>query len=690
MSTERASCLCLAAILTALSATPASGEAGVTFLEIAGDPSAGLSYERHPSASEAEARALREQEVYTILDLLESPDSPRGLPGVVLFDGDGDGDVDIYVTNGPGAPNGFFLNQSQETGETVFVDVALGAGVAATEQDSMGACAGDLDNDGDPELLVLGNGSPNLLFDNLGGGAFELVEGSALGGVGYHSASCALGDVDGDGLLDVFLSNFYDPVDRLPIVVEQFDLSEPNQLYRNLGGLAFEDVSAPSGILDLHLPPEAPAEAATITWVAVLVDLDRDGDLDLLQADDHGAPPFSANGGIDRGFLQLFENDGTGHFTNVTAARGLDSANGDWMGLSVGDFDHNGELDVFATNLGNQSSLALLGPDFPRNEQRDSRPFLQGADGGFTDTSPDGHLHNPFGWGTSTFDLENDGDLDIVYHGGFDLGVVIMATPGVVLVGDGTGSFTRDRSALAASTDHLRRNVRSMAVADLDGNGFDDIVSVSNFDFPEPIPLTLLPPLGGDFDDDSFIVDHFLPTDPAPPRILQPHVWQGFDFPNGSLSVELNQGESGHRSVQLRLIGTAGSVDGSRASRDPFGALVEVTPHGGDRTLRPLLGGSSMSAQDSPILTFGLGNAPWSQVDVFWPGGNRNRFFLPAGQVARLPEIPCAFDDPDGNLGLYLGCVQQALAEMVSAGIVGPQQWGPLTLQTLLAWFSGR
>ncbi len=689
MSNRRlTSCLTLSGFLLA-AGSPVFGNAGVTFREIATDAAAGLAYERYPSASEAEAEALR-QGVYTIVELIESPDSPRGLPGVVLFDADRDGDVDLYVTNGPGAPNGFFLNQLRETGEVRFVDEAVAAGVAATEQDSTGACAGDLDNDGDPDLLVLGNSSPNLLFDNLGDGIFEPVADSALGGVGYHSASCAFGDVDGDGLLDVFLSNFFDPQDRRPIVIEQFDLSHPNQLYRNLGDLGFEDVSAESGILDLHLPPEAPDVAATVTWVAALADFDGDTDLDILQIDDHGAPPFSANGGIDRGFLQLFENDGTGHFTNVTAARGLADANGDWMGVAVGDFDHNGRLDFFSSNLGNQSSLALIGPGWPRNEQRDSRHFLQGDDGVFTDTSPDGHLHNPFGWGTSVLDLENDGDLDIIYHGGFDLGVVIMATPAVVMVGDGTGAFVRDRDAFARSTDHLRRNVRSMAVGDLDENGFDDVVSVSNFDIPESVPMTLLPPLGGDFDDDSYIVDHFLPIDPTPPRILQPHVWQGYQFPNGSLSVELNNGESGHGSVRVRLVGTVGVTTDGRASRDPYGAVVEVTPRGGAPILRPLLGGSSMAAQDSPLMTFGLGDADSGQVDVQWPGGHRNRFFLNPGSSATLPEIPCTFDDLDASFVEYFSCVRRSLTEMIGDEIVPPERRVWFEWQALWAWWSVR
>jgi enediyne biosynthesis protein E4 len=675
--------LCLAAVLTA----PLAGQAGVTFQDIATDPASGLTYERHPSASEAIAQSLREMEVFTIVDLIGSPDSPRGLPGVVLFDADGDGDLDLYATNGPEAANSLFLNQLHDTGETKFVDAGTAAGVAAFDLDSMGACAGDLDNDGDADLLVLGNAGANRLFENLGGGTFQRLTGNALEGVGFSSTSCALGDVDGDGLLDVFLSNAYDLIERRAIVTEQFDISQPNQLYRNLGGLDFEDISVASGILALHLPPEAPEVAATVTWVSVLVDLDLDGDLDLMQADDHGAPPFSVNGGIDRGFLQLFENDGTGHFTNVTVARGLGASNGDWMGLTVADFDHNGQLDVFGTNVANHSQVALLGGFIP-NEQRDSRPFLQGADGVFVDTSPDGHLHNPFGWGTSALDLENDGDVDIVYHGGFDFGVLVLATPGVVLVNDGTGQFHRDTAPLAGSTDHLRRNVRGMAVGDLDGNGFDDIVSIANFDFPEPLALTLLPPLGGEFDADAFILNTFLPLDPTPPRIVQPHVWQGISLPNGSLSVELNQGESGYGSVQLRLIGSVGVVPEGRASRDPFGAVVRVTPRGGVPVLRPLLGGSSMSSQDSPVLTFGLGAAARGQVDILWPGGHRNRYFLGTGEFAVLPEIPCAFDDPEGNLGSYLACVEGALGALINADLIPPSQRGPLTLQAIRAWRS--
>ncbi|MCG8456175.1 MAG: VCBS repeat-containing protein, partial [Holophagales bacterium] len=128
--------------------TPAAWADGVTFQELATDPASGLAYERVPSESESAFDRFIQAGEFYLFDIPETPLKSRGAPGAALFDYDGDGDLDIYVTNGPGRANSLFANQLRETGTLTFVDVALAAGVDATDQDSSGVCFGDTDNDG--------------------------------------------------------------------------------------------------------------------------------------------------------------------------------------------------------------------------------------------------------------------------------------------------------------------------------------------------------------------------------------------------------------------------------------------------------------------------------------------------------------------------------------------------------------
>ena len=138
-------------------------------------------------------------------DVPLAPIKSRGAPGVALLDYDRDGDLDIYVTNGPGTPNSLYRNLVSERGEVRFKDVAERAGVDATDQDGTGTCFGDIDNDGDHDLLVLGYNEPHRLFENRGNGRFRDI--SAASGISHadgatvHSSPVRLtvGPAEGNG-----------------------------------------------------------------------------------------------------------------------------------------------------------------------------------------------------------------------------------------------------------------------------------------------------------------------------------------------------------------------------------------------------------------------------------------------------------------------------------------------------------
>ncbi|MDJ0571595.1 MAG: CRTAC1 family protein [Pleurocapsa sp. MO_192.B19] len=604
----------------------------ITFDDIAAGDNAGITYRRVESPRDAIFDELKQQP-YTFEDIPRTPTKSRGAPGIAVFDYDNDGDLDVYVTNGPSAANSLYSNQLQETGEVTFIDVAEEAGVAATEQDSSGVSYGDIDNDGDYDLLVLGSGEPNRLFENQGDGSFvEITEQSGIGGGDKYSTSASMGDVNGDGLLDIVIANNFNWDNQIPIYIEPFALNEHNQLFINRGNNVFEDVSDSSGITNLAGFPEAEAGAASITWAIAMVDYDLDGDLDIIHADDQAAITPAQLGGVDSGFLHIFNNDGTGNFTDVSLETNL-NITGSWMGLSFGDFNSDGYMDSFGSNLGEYPRLNLPGV-FPNQT---SRWFLGQANGTFIDPGLGELEATPFGWGTSTFDYDNDADTDIIFHGGLDLGLIVDASnPGALLQNDGEANFTYDSDGLANSTNHTRRNVQGVAVGDLNNDGFVDIVSVSNFDFPDAALADYEANYGSPFDETAAFVPTFIPTD-NPGEF----VWSGLEFPDGTLSVEINSADNGNNFVEVQTLGTVGLTEEGTVNRDGIVAVVLFTPEDGSTVMQPILGGSSYASQDSLAANFGLGEQERGTIEILWPGGVRNRIYdVSAGDRLVFPKFP--------------------------------------------------
>ena len=293
-------------------------------------------------------------------------ESPGWNTGAAFFDADGDGDLDIYiaayiaqsiddvlnakrtlpwkgvemVANGPfgmtGAPDHFFRNDghgrfTDATDEAGFTDKALGFGFAVR--------AADLDGDGLVDVYVANDSDPNYLYRNEGKGHFKEVAtwaGCALDEKGASQASMgiALGDVNGDGVLDVFVTNFS----------EDFAT-----LYAGGPGGIFEDVSRATGIGPMTYKP--------LKWGTAFADLDNDGDLDVVVANGHIYPQVDRHPEFIGTYAQrnfVAENLGKGaplfRDTSATAGPGFEEAAA-YRGLAVGDFDNDGDLDLLFTRL---------------------------------------------------------------------------------------------------------------------------------------------------------------------------------------------------------------------------------------------------------------------------------------------------------------------------------------------------
>lgn len=676
-------CLALALVASLASWNPAfagSGPAanGITFQDFAAREGSGIDYRRTPSDIIALEQKIQALPAINFGHVIATPEKPRGAPGVALIDFDRDGDVDIYVPNGPRSPNSLYSNQLRETGTLGFEDVAKKAGVEATDQDSTGVCFGDTDNDGDPDLLVLGRMEDNRFFENRGNGTFrEITAASGLGGGALGHASCSFGDIDNDGLLDVAIANSFDWQHRQAIFNVPYALNHPNQLFRNRGGNRFTDVSETSGIRDIRAVRPAIDEGATMTWAIALVDYDQDGDLDLLHADDQAALPTDK---ANRSLIHVFVNDGKGRFTNITGHAGTTSF-GAWMGLAFADFNCDDRLDFFAANWGDYGYAPIEMP-FEVGEWS-SRWFLGRGDGGFDDPGVGELRATPFGWSPMAVDYDNDADPDVIYLGALGTAIftVLGDNPGAVLQNQGCEArFVRDAHAM--TTVHNRRVVEGAAAGDLDGNGFPDVVSVSSFDIPDELPQV---PFGLDHGSpfDSTAV-HTMFMKPASGGNFVP---MGIEFPDGRLVIDLSSGGNGNGWIQVRTLGTVGLTAQGKINRDGIGALIRVTPEGGPATLRPVMGGANYASQDALETTFGLGDARHATVEVRWPGGVRNRLYeVQAGERVLLPEIPCSFDATWESEKAYRTCVDTGLADLAKAGKVTKKERQRLLDSALTAY----
>lgn len=502
---------------------------------------------------------------------------------VSVADADGDGRPDVYLTSSAaGSANALFLN----LGDGRFEDVAARAGLAELNVPGEGACMGslwgDIDNDGDEDLLVYRYGQL-ALFRNEGGLRFTDV--SAASGIrrwmNVHAATFF--DYDRDGLLDLYVGGYYPEtfdlfaVATTKIMHESFEFARNgghNVLFRNRGDGSFEDVTAATG-----------CDSTRWTMAVAAADIDLDGWQDLYLANDYGPE-------------ELFLNRGGARFELANVGLGEDSKSG--MSVTLGDVRNNGRLDVFVTNISRAGFL------FQGNNLRLN---LLPEAGRFENVARDVVADCGWAWGAQFGDFDNDGDADLFVANGFisadrerdywydmskvaggagdlfldaknwsPIGTASLSgyEPSRVLQNQGRGRFI-DVAAAVGATDLY--DGRAVALADLDGRGALDVL-VAN----QGGPLLL----------------YRSEVDPA-------RAWIGF-----------------------RLTGTV-------SNRSAIGA--QLTLHwDGQQQSQVVASASGFSAQNDRTLHFGLGAAQAVERAVIrWPSGREQ--VLPAPEPRRVHAV---------------------------------------------------
>jgi len=498
--------------------------------------------------------------------------------GVALFDYDNDGDLDVYLIQGtsidPGRAatgNRLFRNEGLVNGVPHFTDVTDRAGVGM-EGVGMGVAVGDIDNDGWLDVYVTAFGS-NVLYRNRGDGTFEDMTARAHVDDSRWSTSAAFLDYDRDGDQDLFLANYVaftkagnkvctDHAGARDYCPPGAYAPVPTRLFRNDGGLAFTDVTESSGV--------ARAYGAGL-GVAVG---DLDGDLwpDIYVAND--ATPNQ---------LWINRHDGTFEDRGLisgTAFNALGRPEGS-MGIALGDADNDGDEDLFVTNIMGESHVLYLNDGAGNFEDARTRSGLGAATADRT------------GFGTGWIDYDNDGRLDLfVTNGAVNIiegqrgQPVPYRQPSQLFHNEGGGRF-RDVSREAGPFFDRLLVGRGVAFGDLDNDGDVDMIVTTN----NGPAMVLLNQTG-------------MPDQPA---------------------------AAGHHWIEIALR----SQDGGRIIT---GARVGVV-RSGQPTLwrRARTDGSYLSASDGRVQV-GLGNQPRiDRIVVQWPDGVSESFTgVNADRIATL------------------------------------------------------
>lgn len=474
---------------------------------------------------------------------------------VAVFDYNNDGWQDVYLTGGLD-PDKLYKN----LGNGVFKDVTAEAGAfqASIGFKTTAVVAADLNNDGYRDIVVgTARNHPVFVYRNNTDGTFTRILGGASGiTTTKNTQAIVAGDYDLDGRVDLFVINYVltpkTLYDSNGDVIGWDHTCSPDEFYRNTGSFTFQEIGATLGVANTGCG-----------LAGLFTDVDGDHKPDLYIANDFGAYTNFPNA--------FYKNmNPVNSFQDRSAPSQLDAAIFG-MGIAQGDYDKDGMLDLYVTNLGR----SIL--------QRQTSPgvFQDVTTAAGVGDAQDLNGLYVVGWGTAFIDYDNNGFEDLFKCNGYVPSSKNLETSqdseNKLFRNLGNGTF-QDVSAEAKVND--KKMHRGMAIGDFDNDGDEDMIVTKLLSTGVPVK------------------DYTL--------------------------YYINDQNTGHHWLQVSLKG-----NGTTTSRDAFGSTIKVH-YGSSHSVKALAGGSSHASQNSSVMHFGLNTATIiDSVEVFWPGGNRTRVLSP-------------------------------------------------------------
>jgi enediyne biosynthesis protein E4 len=488
-------------------------------------------------------------------------------PGVALFDMDNDGDLDVYIPQGHllGGSSRIsrgrlYRNDLTPGGNLHFTDVTDASGIVASGY-GMGVAAGDFDNDGYVDLYLTNFGTSQL-FHNNGNGTFTDVTKPSGTGVSGWGVAATFVDYDRDGRLDLYVGSYlqystesstkcYSPSGALDYCTPNTYKPLPGRLFHNNGDGTFADVTAKSRIASEFGPALGVAAA----------DFDDDGWIDLYIAND--SQPN-----------QLWINQHDGTFRNTALAAGVAlTAEGKAeasMGVDAGDFDNDGDEDIFITEQTGEGHNLYVNDGHGRFEDQSARSGLASASLGYT------------GFGAAWFDIDNDGWLDLLTVNG----------------------AVQTIQSLAQAHDPFPLHQRKQVFRNLANGRFQDVTAQAGkvFELSEVGRGAAFGDIDNDGDTDVVVANN-----------------------NGPVRLLINNIGNRKHWIGLRLVGQPvapkhGTRDGGR---DMLGARVEIIRKNQPSLWRRAHADGSYASANDPRVLVGLGDATEPpNVHVHWPDGS--------------------------------------------------------------------